>query len=342
MESKVSAPYYSEIESEQTDLNIESDHDGNFAVNTKEGIEEILDAYDVIVPKNMLPPVSDRLAKTMTDWLRNVPNREKFKECFMATACLLPENVEGLKTVRINELLYQKLPFRAKVNDQRLCSMNSYFIRGTGPLIALLDKLIDFEATVKSQNLTNIQCEDTELKVQGSSLNLTEIRGYLHKSIQILSFGSATCLQKRKSLVKYYLDQRYHYLTKPSNPVTDELLGPNLEQKITESNKLMEAAQKNIFREKLITTTFPELDIRLTHSIKITGDKTGDPPDKSLDENIISHMRIKIGTPSSNKTTIMAGDKDTIIQTIASIVGADPPGGKHDLKKKEGTSALWR
>ena len=70
MESKVSAPYYSEIESEQTDLNIESDHDGNFAVNTKEGIEEILDAYDVIVPKNMLPPVSDRLAKTMTDWLR--------------------------------------------------------------------------------------------------------------------------------------------------------------------------------------------------------------------------------------------------------------------------------
>ena len=45
----------------------------------KEGVEEILDTYDVIVPKNMLPPVSDRLAKTMTEWLRNVPNREKSK-----------------------------------------------------------------------------------------------------------------------------------------------------------------------------------------------------------------------------------------------------------------------
>ena len=51
-------------------------------------------------------------------------------------ASLLLENVEGLKTVRINELLYQKLPFHAKVNDQRLCRINSYFTRGTGPLIA--------------------------------------------------------------------------------------------------------------------------------------------------------------------------------------------------------------
>ena len=175
----------------------------------------------------------------------------------MAMACLLPENVEGLKTIRINELLYQKLPFRTKVNDQRIRGINSYFTRGTGPLIALLDKLIDFEATVKSQNLTTIQCEDTELKVPGSSLNLTEICGFLHKSIQILSFGNATCLQKSKSLIKNYLDQRYHYLTKPSNPVTDELLGPNLKQKITESNKLMEAAQKIYFSGKAHKNYFP-------------------------------------------------------------------------------------
>ena len=175
-ESEVGPAFYSE--SEQSELNYDSDHDDNLPINMKEGVEEILDAYDVIVPKNMLPPVSDRLAKTMTDWLRNVPSREKIKECFMAMACLLPENVEGLKTVRINELLYQKLPFRAKVNDQRIHGINSYFMRGTGPLIALLDKLIDFEATIKSQNLTTIQCEDTELKAPGSSLNLTEICGF--------------------------------------------------------------------------------------------------------------------------------------------------------------------
>ena len=256
-ESKVGPPFYSE--SEQSKLNYDSDHDDNLAINMKEGVEEILDAYDVIVPKNMLPPVSDRLAKTMTDWLRNVPSREKIKECFMAMACLLPENVEGLKTMRINELLYQKLPFRAKANDQRIHDINSYFTQGTGPLIALLDKLIDFEVTIKAQNLTTIQCEDTELKAPGSSLNLTEIRGFLHKSIQILSFGNVTCLQKRKSLIKNYLDQRYHYLTKPSNPVTDELLGPNLEQKITESNKLMEAAQKIYFSGKARKNYFPRV-----------------------------------------------------------------------------------
>ena len=62
---------------------------------------------------------------------------------------LSPPNVEGLQPVKINEILYQKLPLKAKINDQRLRGMNSYLLAGIGPLISILDGLIDFEASTK-------------------------------------------------------------------------------------------------------------------------------------------------------------------------------------------------
>ena len=97
---------------------------------------------------------------------------------------------------------------------------------------------------------TSVSCEDGKLRLKNSSLNISEIRRYLHTAIKILSFGHTTCLQKRKSLLKAFLDQRYHYLIRPSNPVTEELLGPNLEQKIADSNRVMEAAHKLYFGNK--------------------------------------------------------------------------------------------
>ena len=208
-------------------------------------LEEILNReYDVEVEKNVLPPVSERLAKTMSKWLRLTPNREKIKQCFQETSGLMPENVEGLKQVRMNELLYQKLPFKAKVNDQRIRGINSYFTRGVGPLIAVLDNLLDFEASMKAFEKGTVQRNENNLKLKDSNLDITQIRKYVHQAIQILAIGNAICLQKRKSLLKTFLDNRYHYLIRPGNPVTDELLGPNLEQKITDSNKLMEAGKK--------------------------------------------------------------------------------------------------
>ena len=69
-------------------------------------------------PQTSLPPVSEKLAKAVTEWMRVTPKQEKIKEMFKEA--LVPENVEGLMPVRINEILYQRLPFRAKVNDQRL------------------------------------------------------------------------------------------------------------------------------------------------------------------------------------------------------------------------------
>ena len=161
--------FNSEIDSDDTGLDEEEFYDRDGSPDTRHRVDadqsepknssrvaEILNRdYDMEVVKIVLPPVSERLAKTMSDWLQIAPNREKVKECFSETASLMPENIEGLKSVKINELLYQKLPFKAKVNDQRIRVINSYFTRGTGPLIAILDNLIDFEVSMKTYTVAD-------------------------------------------------------------------------------------------------------------------------------------------------------------------------------------------
>ena len=82
-------------------------HSSNSILDTEYGDE---------VPPPTLPPVSKQLAKTVTKWLRVSPKRETIKTYFKQA--LLPDNVDGLKLVKINDILYQTLPFKAKVNDQ--------------------------------------------------------------------------------------------------------------------------------------------------------------------------------------------------------------------------------
>ena len=208
-------------------------------------IEAILNKdYNQVIVKPLLPPVSQWLADAVTRWCHVTPPHEKIKEIFKKT--LLPENVYSLKLVHINEILYEKLAMRAKVNDQCLRGINSYFTHGVGPLISMLDQLVAFEAELAVAKPKHVGATGTTLNIEGSSvhLNITELGHLLDKSCHLLCMGNAVTLQKRKSWLKGYLDSRYHYLTKASNPVTTDLLGPNLDQKINESNKVMEAARK--------------------------------------------------------------------------------------------------
>ena len=52
------------------------------------------------------------------------PSRERVKEFFKQ--CMVPINVDGLNPVRINEILYAKLTFEEKLNDQKLHGINSF------------------------------------------------------------------------------------------------------------------------------------------------------------------------------------------------------------------------
>ena len=93
--------------------NNEPDYSLEFSEDNSNVLEEILSRdYEVAVPKKSLPPVSEKLAKNINRWLHDPPSRENSRELF--AKCLLNENVDGLKPVKINEILYQKNALQCK------------------------------------------------------------------------------------------------------------------------------------------------------------------------------------------------------------------------------------
>ena len=77
--------------------------------------------------------------------------------------------------------------------------------------------------------------------------DVKKVRLLIDQSVRALTICNSVCLQKRKTGLKGSLYRKYHYLTKPSNKVTDELLGSNLEQQISDCNKILSAARKISF-----------------------------------------------------------------------------------------------
>ena len=206
--------------------------------------EDYVDKIDV----PQLPEVAGKLANIVTDWMRNVPSREKVRKLFKD--CLLPQNVPDLKPVLLNELLYTKLNFTYKLNDQRLRGINTYFARGLGPLVSIWDDILKFESTL-CKKTNHLSQEGSTITIEGNkdvSLDMYNLRKKLDKSIRLLTAGHAVVLDKQKNQLKSFFHQKYHYLLKPSNPVTNFLLGDSLDQRVIESNKVFEAAQKLQFR----------------------------------------------------------------------------------------------
>ena len=194
-----------------------------------------------VKPTPTLPPISSKLAAVVTDWMRQAPSRDKVKELFQNT--LLPANVPGLKPVRINEVLYQKLPFTAKINDQRLRGINTFLARGLGPLLSCLDKFISLESACLQPNADAL-LTDTKLKIANFELDVNDFRKKLTDSVKILTAAHGVLLAKRRTNVKPFLDSKFHFLLKDTNTVTELLLGDDLETKINEGSKVMEAARK--------------------------------------------------------------------------------------------------
>ena len=181
------------------------------------------------------------MASIVTEWMCTTPKCEKIRELFRDT--LIPTNIDGLAPVRINDMLYQKLPFKAKLNDQRLRGINTYFARGVGPLVSVLDKLINIESTCSKENVS-ISVVGTHIQIGDLKFDVHNLRSLLSSSLCILCCGHGVVLSKRKHFLKPFIDHKFHNLLKPTNPVTTELLGPNLEQKITDSTKIADAGKR--------------------------------------------------------------------------------------------------
>ena len=66
----------------------------------------------------------------------------------------------------------------------------------------------------------------------------------MSQGLRLLCTAHSMVLLKRKQQLKTFFDPKFHYLLKHTNPVTEELLGDNVDLHIAESTKLSEVAHK--------------------------------------------------------------------------------------------------
>ena len=163
---------------------------------------------------------------------------------------MLPSNIEGLKPVKINSLVYEKLNATYKVNDQRLRGLNTFIARGMGPLCSIWDNILKWEAALSTVVEAKVSGLLGSMHFKDLSLHFTEMRRQMDKALHLLGSAHALLLDRRRLQLKSFFDPKFHYLLKQSNPVTSELLGDNVNVKVGEAIKLSEAAQRIQFSPK--------------------------------------------------------------------------------------------
>ena len=106
--------------------------------------------------------------------------------------------------------------------------------------------IVRFESVLPSTK-QQVDVEGSVITMQDFTIDVKHIRELLSQVVKILSMGNSVVLHKRKGLLRQYLDRKYHGLLKLTNPITQELLGPDLEQKISDGARVVDAGKKLTF-----------------------------------------------------------------------------------------------
>ena len=154
----------------------------------------IAEEYTEVETLPHLPAIDVKLANILTTWLHTLPSREKVKQLFMK--CMLPCNVDGLRPVKINLLVYEKPKPSFKVNDQHLKGINMFFARGLGPLAAMWDKILKWEARLQGIDVT-VVCHSGVMKLDDLMLDFTDLHRQFDASLCLLCTGHCVVLDKR-------------------------------------------------------------------------------------------------------------------------------------------------
>ena len=78
------------------------------------------------------------------------------------------------------------------------------------------------------------------VRINDCHLDIRQLRLWLGQALKILTTGNSVVLLKRKLSLQGFLDQKFQNLLKPTNSMTQELLGPDLEQKILDGTRASE------------------------------------------------------------------------------------------------------
>ena len=157
-------------------------------------LEMLIQEYTEVETSPHLPAIDVKLANILTSWLRTLPSREKVND--LLKKCMLSCNVEGLRPMKINSLVYEKLKPNFKVNDQCLQGINTFFARGLGPLAAMWDKILKWEAKLQGIDVT-VVCHSGVMTLDDLMLDFTDLRRQFDSSPHLLCAGHCVVLDKR-------------------------------------------------------------------------------------------------------------------------------------------------
>ena len=141
----------------------------------------------------MAPPISPLLASTIDAWCLNVPNKEMIKFAF--DQCKIPENVVAFSQIRINDIIYQRLPFKTRETDRQSSNQSTHLTRVILPLAFIWDTLIRAEAfAIKKKQ------QPPALKIStNKQIPLKDLIACLSASMKLLGLNVSLGLQRRKS-----------------------------------------------------------------------------------------------------------------------------------------------
>ena len=95
-----------------------------------------------------------------------------------------------------------------------------------------------------SNDKVECKIEKGVLLVNDQEFDIPLLRKWADAALRVLCTGNSATLMKRQTWIWNFLPQQYHHLIKASNPITNELLGSNLDQKVNDLQKLSEVAKK--------------------------------------------------------------------------------------------------
>ena len=239
----LNSDYSDVVHSNESESEIENEIiDEDLSDNVEEGIEELTSScvesyYGATKKSEFDPPINSKLAQTLVTWCKEIPTRDNMKEIFKN--CSNPSNISQPLDVKINGPIYTRLNTQVRENDKRLRAHAIYMIKALGSLSHLWEILMQSEVVAKRKGKPQPQFQTD--KHLFSCIDMADL---LVTALKALGLGISLNFQRRKNNIKPFLDRRYQVLCSAKNEVTNNLLGDNIEQKVSEIYKVSQTTRQ--------------------------------------------------------------------------------------------------
>lgn len=156
--------------------------------------------------------IDETLATNITDLFRNGMNEDQYSDMIKDENNARPENCEGLKIVKTNQLVWDIISQEAKTIDRKMQNIETSVIKGSIILAKVVNKLADVEN----------ELDDTQ------KTKLGKIIDECNDSLALFGHANKQVNMTRRELIKPELRYEYLHLCAQTVPYTSWLFGDDI------------------------------------------------------------------------------------------------------------------